>query len=174
MMTSNNENLTPEQWDRLALWLDGREVTLTPREREEAQAFQRAESQFAPRGDFAVPPLAMARVQRVVALALRQQRMARWRFVGSMAAAAAAAIIVISMCIQEPSSLTSPPIGDAPAADLAALYEPAHDVELDLLDRQVEECRAQILVRPTLDDMRIQAIEKRLEELVFPQEPIEF
>lgn len=175
MVANHNDNLTPEQWERMALWLDGQDVKLTPRELGEAQAMRQAEAHFASQVDVAVPPRAMARAQRNAVVALRQASLARWRWAGSMVAAAAALVLIaVSVLMDAPAPLTPAPVSAQPTIDLAILYTPTPDVELDLLDRQVQECRSQILARPSLDDLQIDAIEKHLVEKIFQQDPMEF
>lgn len=175
MVARQDDNLTPEQQERVALWLDGQDVALSPHERDAAQALREAEAHLASQAGVTLPPLAMARAQRTVVLGLRQQRLARWRFAGSLAAAAAAAVLIaVSVLVDAPAPLAPPSDNAKPAVDLAALYAPAPDVEMDLLDRQAQECRTQIHARPSLDDLRIDAIEKYYVEAIFRPEPTEF
>jgi hypothetical protein len=160
--------LTEQQFERIARWLDGQELDLTAPERAAAEDLRRLEAQTGALLDVALPPEAMVRARRrmLQELAGRRRRTLRWAGVLGAAAAAAAAIIVVL------SLRPGPPPGDVsqpPPLLLADVPEAPTQGEIDLLDKEVRDLEAR-LITSTLPGPEDAVLEPLWYDVLLPDE----
>jgi len=169
--------LREEQYERIARWLDGETVDLSADEQAAAREIRERESLLSERLDVHAAPEVFASVERRVAAKLARPRV-RWVWAGA-AVAAAAAIVLASLWFLRTEDVPPMP---APGLDLtqathqelfAALQASTDAGELDLVDRDLSELEADVLViqAATAEDLRLKALEREIEEFWLDHSP---
>lgn len=159
----------PEQYERVARYLDGEPVELSQAERELAETLRADEARLAV-FDAPVPAAAMARAERrMIAAAARPslRRRVLQYVVGIEAAAVAGLILVIGTL-----AMIAPNIEDilrAPVptdAIIEATAEPA-TADLDVMRAELDELEAEIVASvPQQDQLEIESMEQGLKDFL--------
>lgn len=103
-------NATPEQYERIALWLDGEAVELSPSERALAEEVRRDEALLAgAMTEVPVPARARERARKALRSAAVPRSVVRVRFIGIAAAGAAVAAALIVAAALRVHDLPIPP-----------------------------------------------------------------
>jgi anti-sigma-K factor RskA len=171
--------LNEEQYERVARWLDGEKVKLTPPEQDATEEICRAEADLASALDAASRQASMDRARRRLAAALARPQLRLWR-IGALAAAAAA--VVLAAVLWHPTGqppATAPQLtpqvqrGQADGAYLAALEYFAADDELDIVKHDLDDLAADLALAaaPRAIDLKMEAIEKDIDEFLFEDTP---
>ena len=163
-------SLTEEQYERIALWLDGRDVTLDEAERAAADQIRRDEAMLGRRLGAEAPPQALRRAaNRMTAELARPRRQTIW--VGRFAAAAAAAVLIALIIWTSPKDRTDPPVGQQMVPIEVVLDEMQNAAEagaIDLVADELDALESEIVA--TLDqdvaDLEIRAIESDIEDVL--------
>ncbi len=168
-----NMQLNEQQYERIAQWLDGADVELTPAEFSAAEEIRQGEANLAKALNAGAPAAAMARAKRrtLAALASPTQR-SFW--IRRLTAGAAAAIVLIAAMwmFSLPSSQPQPPGETIPLAKMLDDMENPTEVGLiDLLVEELEDLEAEMAVSidTGMVDMDIDAVETILEDILFDE-----
>ena len=162
-------SLEDRHYDRVARYLDGEELKLTPQEQHLAEQIRRQEAALGTTMDLAVPPAAMERARRRMTAQLARPR--RWNIRGICAVGAAAAAVMLAVVIH---TYVVQPQRDAQLAssqrDLLQWAQPdpqQEDVELSLLTEEVDRLSAEMLAssgsQPSVD-MSLDELEQSIED----------
>ncbi|HAU38786.1 MAG TPA: hypothetical protein DCX07_13850 [Phycisphaerales bacterium] len=172
-----NMILREEQYERIARWLDGETVDLTSDEQAAAREMRERENLLSERLDVHAAPEVFARIERRVGAELARPRV-RWVWAGAAVAAAAAVVLAALWFLRtEDVSPTPAPGGGLAHAThqelFAALHASTDAGELDLVDRDLSELEADVLViqAATAEDLRLKALEREIEEFWLDHSP---
>ena len=157
-------NLNDEQLERIARYLDGEPVDLTPQERPFAERFAADERTIGELLEAPAPAAAMARAGRRLRAAVVPVRRPL-RLVSAVGLAAAAAIL-LAAALWLPTLPQHVPASGSGDELLASVYSrPDRDVDLDVLGEQIEMLEAEIvLIAPVSPlETEIDAIEQKLD-----------
>ncbi|HUS48147.1 MAG TPA: hypothetical protein VM098_08505 [Phycisphaerae bacterium] len=172
--------LNEEQYERVARWLDGEKVKLTPPEQDATEEICRTEADLASALDAASRQASMDRARRRLAAALARPQLRLWR-IGALATAAAAAVVLAAV-LWHPTGqppVTAPQLTlqvqqvQANGAYLAALEYFAADDELDMVKHDLDDLAADMALAaaPRAIDLKMEAIEKDIDEFLFEDMP---
>ena len=144
--------LNERQYERVAQWLDGRDVRLDAAERAFADELRRDERAVFAALPAAVPSGAIDRARRRMIAASAARRRPRWAYAG-LAAAAAAAVLTAILLRPAGERPVDGPVAAAPAAAtlsaqmlLAATEQALSADEIDLISREMDELAADMTV----------------------------
>ena len=163
--------MNEEQYERIAWWLDGEDVTLTDDERRCAEDIRRGEALLAHAADVNAPRSALDGARRRMVAELPRPR---WRVTWIAWTAAAAAVVLLAagvlwIGIGPPKSQTSPEAYGVPLEVALEEMENAVDAgELDLLADELAELQADILVAADYKDVdaEIGAMENEIDSVL--------
>lgn len=169
------------QFERIARWLDGEQVELTPQQREAAEDIRRDEAALRAELDVPVPSAMMDRARRrMMAELARPTHRAVWARRAGAALAVAAAILLAFVAIWQPPERTAPTRANGRVevpleVVIEKMAEPARNVDLDLLAQQVAELEADIAysmkVPPSCMDLQTDALQQEIEEFWLEDSP---
>lgn len=179
--------MTEKQYERIARWLDGQEVTLNEAERIVADEIGRDERMLASAVPADAPREALGRACRRMAAELARPTRRLWIGRFAAAAAAAAAIIVVAALLTTTPPLRDPlppkPPGPVMAdVSIETLIEEMEEslrpgVVVQLLAGELEAIEADMLVTAEIGDMDLQinAIEDEFDDILLdPAAPWSF
>ena len=160
--------LNEGQYERIARSLDGEAPGLTRDERQVADEIRRDEALLAPLVKVDVPHAALAGARRRLAAALAP-RGGRLRWIGYVAAAAAAAVIIAAATFwPKDTPPARPELADVPSGTrvfVELLEESPRAAKLALLERQLDELEAEILVDLGWRDLPASRLEDQCDEV---------
>jgi hypothetical protein len=129
------------QSERIAQWLDGRDVPLTDPERSAAEDIRRREALLGGLLEAPMPPQARARAVKALRRELgRRHRVLR--VVIDIAAVAAAAVLIVALVLPSAAPAPAKPVPTAVLFDDD--YRPTGAVELDAIAEQVDQVEARM------------------------------
>ncbi len=166
-------NLNQEQYERIALWLDGEDVALSGEERAEAESIRQCEKQVAPLMDTPVEADTLRRVHRTVSAGAVKRSGRRIRLViGGAAAAAAIVLAVVLSWPHQPSGTEGLP----PAEDdimFGSALETSSSDEIAILSDEIDSLEANIIADGTMDEteFRIDAMRQEVNEFWMDYQP---
>ncbi len=178
--------ITEQQYERIALWLDGQDVTLTDAERALADEIRRDEALVGPAADVRAPRSALDRASRRMAaeLARPARRLRIGRFVAVAAAAAAAIIVATALLMPDPAPVRpdTPGGDDSTVADVDTLIDEMEEsirpeMMVELLAGDLESLEAEMLVTAEIGemDLEIHALEDEIDSILLdPSAPWSF
>ena len=135
--------LNERQSERIAQWLDGRDVELTAEELAAGQGLRRREVLLGGLLDVPMPPGVRARAIEAMRREQRRRRRRVLRVVVDVVAVAAAAVLIVGLLL--PGQAPSPP-GPVPTAVLFDdAYRGTRAVELDSIAEQVDQVEARMV-----------------------------
>ena len=156
--------LNEEQYERVALWLDGQDVSLSEAEKIVADQMRRDEASLAGLADLEVPPAVVQKArQQIVAELIRPKR---WVAIAYRLAAAAIVIVaVVWMLSNRKPTTISPQI----PIDIA-LQEMEYSTDagmVEFLADEIQAFRAELFMAQDnyVMDLQINAMEKELEDI---------
>ncbi len=165
-------NMNEQQYERIARWLDGETIELTPAEQAVAQEIRGDEAAIAETmTDVQTPLAAMARARRRMTAAAggAGQRVIRLAFGAMGAAAAAAVVLAVSLVWTQPKPLVAPGATnhDIPAEVWIGAMTPSTQMEAiaalsDSIDRLASEVATSKSALPV--DHEIESIQDELND----------
>ena len=162
--------LSEEQAERVARYLDGEPVQLTSAEQVIAEEIRRGEALLAGIPDVRAPVGAMQRAQRrMMGELARPRRRSKW-LIWPGAVAAAGILIVAGLLWR-----AAPPSAaiDLPMDILAEAYAaPDENLDLDLIEQDLHALRAEVLVSAPIEssiETRMEAVQGMLETFWFAE-----
>jgi len=165
--------ISEEQYERVAQYLDGRDIDLEGPERDLSEEIRRDERLLAA-FDVAPPARAMARARRrmIAALGRVRTRLLWLRRVVGVESAAVAALLLVAVTLSIVS--TGPPRRTRPAAVptsvlLAPVVDPAED-DLDILAGQLDELEADMVALLTISRPEIDSLERDIQDFLMNDE----
>lgn len=178
--------LTDQQYERIAQWLDGGDVTLSEDEQIAAEEIRGDEAVLCDAMQTAAPRSALTRAQnRMAAELARPARWVVWARRGVAAAAmAAAAIILITVFVHMPAIDKPKPAGgpstvakvdipiDVILDEMENSNDPTDTVVIDLLAGELDQLQAEMLAVSVTNssnntiDLNLNAIEDELEDVL--------
>ena len=178
--------ITEEQYERIALWLDGQDVALGEAERAAADEIRRDEALLgavemrAPRGAL---DRASRRIGAELARPTRRLRIAR--FVAVTTAAAAAIILATALLMPDPAPVAPvghDPDGETIAKKVETLIDEMEEsirpqMMVELLAADLESLEAEMLVTAEIGemDLKINALENEIDSILLdPSAPWSF
>ncbi|MCJ7544432.1 MAG: hypothetical protein MUP47_07700 [Phycisphaerae bacterium] len=135
--------LNERQSERIALWLDGRDVDLTAEELTAAQRLRRREAMLGGLLDVQMPPEVGPRAIRALRRELGWRRRRVLRIVVDVAAVAAAAVLIVALLL--PEGVSAPPTAVPTTVLFEDAYRGARAVELDAIADQIDQVEARIV-----------------------------
>ena len=178
--------ITEERYERIALWLDGQDVTLGDAERAAADEIRRDEAFVGAAADVRAPHSALDRASRRMAaeLARPTRRLRIGRFVAAAGAVAAAIIVVTALLMRGPEPGT-PQTPDPPLPSVAEVNTLIEEMEesirpgmmVQLLAGDLELLGAEMLVTAEIGemDLEINALENEIDSILLePSAPWSF
>lgn len=135
--------LNEGQFERIAEWLDGRDVELSAEERTVGEGIRRRQASLGGLLDVQLPPGAYARARHALRRQVRRPRHRVLRIMIEIAAVAAAAVVIMALLL--------PPHAPALARQVptAVLFEDAYRsdgaVELDTIAQQMDQVETRLL-----------------------------
>ena len=169
--------LRSEQYERIALRLDGEAVDLTAEELAAAREIQAGEAALQRSlGAPAVPARALARARRQLRAATGRRIAVRARFVGVAAAGVAiAAAIVVAWAIRlhgPPAPPTLPAV--PPEVWAQAIAEPPGGEAIQFLSRELDRFEAELAVsKPPSVDWQIDSVQHEIDNFWREEPPVE-
>jgi len=174
--------LEQEQYERIARWLDGENVKLTPAEMQAAEEIRRDESRLSAMLQTAAPAASRDRARRRLVAAAARPRVTWWH--AGAAAAAAAAVVLVALAVWKtrpgPERIVQPPPAAQPAPEqldlhaYVALRSADETDEIDILTYECEDIAAEMAwaAVPSHLEFRIEALEESFEEIYIYDLPI--
>jgi len=159
--------LNEQQYRRIASWLDGEPVALSPEERAVGEEIRRAEWRIRGLMDVGVRPEAIDRVRRRVAAELTRRRRRVLR-ISYVSAAGVAAAIILAIAVFQPGPAGSPTAPATAAPTPYVVPEPtACDMEIELLAGDIDELTSEVLFSEFSIglDTSFDVIEEEIQEL---------
>lgn len=131
------------QSERIAQWMDGRDLELTAEELTVAQRIRRREALLGGLLDVQMPPGVHARALKSLRRKLGRRRRRVLRIIVEVAAVAAAAVLIVAMLL--PSHVPAPSRPVPTAVLFEDSYRSAGAVELDVIAEQMDQVEARML-----------------------------
>ncbi len=148
-------NLNEKQYERLALWLDGRDVELTAEEQALAETIRRREEQISGMLDAPIEPVVIGRVKARIAAGARARPRRRILFGIAAAAAAATVIAVVLWRGAHPGGDGAGPVVPNDVMFGSTLETPDNE-EIDILAEEIDSLEAEIIAGGMLPELEFQ------------------
>ena len=175
-------NITPEDYDLIARWLDGEPLELTEEQHAVAQEISKLSSPVYDVLDVQVPAGVLHRVNARLKQALAEQQRQRSKTgrIGWLIAAAAAVIIAVSIWLflllgpggtQAPRFAQHQPIAQNDAREFIYTDDDSIEMQIERLSHELANYRAELTIGENFpDEIVLAGIEQEIQDVIFGQD----